>query len=98
MAIEVVKGPGRPKSQNPEKSAAARQKRYRDRCAKLGIVELRGIRVSETEREVIDALAKAKGFDSRVELVVSTLMEEAASLGILIVKNHVIKTGEGVRK
>lgn len=97
MAIEVVKGPGRPKSPNPEKSAAARQKRYRDRCAKLGIVELRGIRVSESERDVFDELAKVKGFGSRVELVVSTILGEAASLGIHI-KNHAIKTGEGVRK
>lgn len=83
MAIQVVKRrkPGPVRRRN-HKQEADYQRDRRERERQLGILELRGLRVSLTERKMLDDLVVVTRFSSRGELLMTLARREADRLGV----------------
>lgn len=77
MPIEIVQPRRRGPSMHGRKSNAEYQAARRARDAKFGIAELRGIRVSFTERQMLDDLVAALNYSSRTELLMTLARKEA---------------------
>lgn len=82
MPIQVIKRrkPG-PRRRN-HKQEADYQKDRRERERQLGILELRGLRVSLTERKMLDDLVVVSKYSSRGELLMTLARREADRLGV----------------
>ncbi len=83
MAIQVVKRrkPGPVRRRN-HKQEADYQRDRRERERQLGILELRGLRISLTERKMLDDLVDVTRFSSRGELLMTLARREADRLGV----------------
>lgn len=72
---------GRPRNRN-RKQDADYQRDRREREKAMGILELRGIRASTSEREMLDVLVGRGGYGSRCELLMTLARSEADRLGV----------------
>ncbi len=84
MTIRKVAGPGRPRGRRVSGAEASR--RHRERMKQKGIVELRGLRTSESELAVIDQLVDALQYGSRCEMIVGELLKLGLTHGIVPVR------------
>lgn len=63
------------------KSGATRQARYREKLARFGIKEVRGVRASLTERDLLNWLKVELGYSSLNELIMMEMVKVAAARG-----------------
>lgn len=80
MVIEVIRS-GRPRHRN-RKQEADYQRDRRERERLLGIQELRGLRISTTERAMLDELVDLEKYGSRCDLLMTLARREADRLGV----------------
>ncbi|MDH0348132.1 hypothetical protein [Aeromonas dhakensis] len=80
MVVKVSKL-GRPRNRN-RKQEADYQRDRRNRERLLGILELRGVRISDTERDMLDRLVDLEQYSSRGELLMTLARREADRLGV----------------
>jgi hypothetical protein len=80
MVIEVFQT-GRPRHRN-RKQEADYQRDRRERERLLGIQELRGLRISTTERTMLDKLKALGKYGSICELLMALSRQEADRLGV----------------
>lgn len=66
------------------KSGATRQARYREKLARFGIKEVRGVRASATERVLLDWLRSELGYSSVNELIMMEMVKVAAARGYVL--------------
>lgn len=64
------------------KSAAEYQAARRDKMAKYGICELRGMRISKTELNMLNELVERLGYADRCELIMTNMRKLADEHGI----------------
>lgn len=76
--LENVTGPGRPAG---SKNQARWQATYRDKLAKHGIKELRGLRASASEVAMLDWLVAELGYKNRCELLMMEMNKLARAQG-----------------
>ena len=80
MVIEVIRS-GRPRHRN-RKQEADYQRDRRERERLLGIQELRGLRISTSERVMLDELVALEKYGSRCDLLMTLARREADRLGV----------------
>lgn len=81
MGIRVLKQGGRPRHRNRKQEADyQRDRRQRERL--MGILELRGLRISTSERTMLDRLVDKGEYGSRCELLMTLARREADRLGV----------------
>ena len=80
MVIELIRT-GRPRHRN-RKQEADYQRDRRERERLLGIQELRGMRISTTERAMLDELKARGNFGSTCELLMALSRQYADRLGV----------------
>ena len=80
MVIEVFQT-GRPRHRN-RKQEADYQRDRRERERQLGIQELRGLRISTSERAMLDELVDLEKYGSRCDLLMTLARREADRLGV----------------
>lgn len=81
MGIREVRRGGRPRHRD-RKQEADYQRDRRNRERLLGILELRGLRISATERTMLDQLVDQGEYGSRCELLMTLARREADRLGV----------------
>lgn len=80
MATEEIKRV-RQRTRN-RKQEADYQSARRERERELGILELRGLRISTTERAMLDQLVALENYGSRCDLLMTLARREADRLGV----------------
>jgi hypothetical protein len=80
MVAEEIKI-GRPRNRN-RKQEADYQSARRAREREHGILELRGLRISTTERTMLDQLVALEKYGSRCDLLMTLARREADRLGV----------------
>lgn len=82
MGIELfsLRRPGRPRT--GQRSPAQYQAARREREAKYGIRELRGIRISASERQLVADLVAGGGYQDKTELLMTLCRAEAKRQGV----------------
>lgn len=80
MTIHKVAGPGRPKGRRY--TTAETSRRHRERLAKKGIAEVRGLRAAKSELAVFDQLVDELGYGTRNEMIICELLKLGRVHGI----------------